>query len=171
MVAHCQAEARRIIWDLRDSDEITSSLSRALWDATSTDLQRETPLTTLDIQGDEIPISPGAVHHLVRIGQEAVANAVRHADSSTIQIELNFESDLLRLSIRDNGRGFHPSDNSARAGHFGIPVMEERARKLGGALHLTSSAGSGTEVVVTVDFRKIHQAAVGQQHSGRRIDA
>ncbi|CAN5761423.1 hypothetical protein BH10ACI4_BH10ACI4_10990 [soil metagenome] len=164
MVAHCQAEARRIIWDLRDSDEITNSLSRALLDATSTHRQRESPQTTLDIQGKEIPISPAAVHHLVCIGQEAVSNAIRHAGSSRIAIELRYESDLLRLTVRDDGRGFHASDHSARTGHFGIPVMEERARKLGGALHLTSSVMSGTEVAVTVSFHKIHQTGIQQQH-------
>ena len=98
MVAHCQAEARRIIWDLRDSDEITNSLSRALAEVTSTYRSRETPQTTLDIQGDEIPISPGAVHHLACIGQEAVTNAFHHAKPSSIHVQLAFESTSLRLS-------------------------------------------------------------------------
>ena len=163
MVAHCQAEARRIIWDLRDSDEITNSLSRALSDATNAYRERESPQTTLDIQGEEIAISPGAVHHLVRIGQEAVTNALRHAESSSIAIKLCYERDLLRLTVRDNGRGFQPADRFVRAGHFGIPVMEERARKLGGALHLTSSAAGGTEVAVTVSFDGI-VLPVSQQH-------
>ncbi len=163
MVAHCQAEARRIIWDLRDSDEITDSLSRALSSATNVYRERETPQTTLDIQGKEIAISPGAVHHLVRIGQEAVTNALQHAGSSSIAIELCYERDSLRLTVRDNGRGFQPADRSVRAGHFGIPVMEERARKLGGALHLTSSAAGGTEVEVTVSFDGI-VLPVSQQH-------
>ncbi len=163
MVAHCQAEARRIIWDLRDSDEITHSLSRALLNATNAYRERDSPQTTLDIQGEEIPISPGAVHHLVRIGQEAVTNALRHAGSSSIAIQLCYESDSLRLTVRDNGRGFQPADRSVRAGHFGIPVMEERARKLGGALHLTSSAAGGTEVAVTVSFDGI-VLPVSQQH-------
>lgn len=163
MVAHCQAEARRIIWDLRDSDEITNSLSRALTDMTSAYRARETPHTTLDIEGDEIPIAPVAVHHLACIGQEAVTNAFRHAKPSSIHVQLAFESTSLRLSVRDDGRGFHVSDRSLRTGHFGIAVMEERARKLGGSLHLTSSAASGTELVVTVSFHKIHQP-VRQQH-------
>ncbi len=157
MVAHCQAEARRIIWDLRDSDEITNSLAVALTGATSTYREREHPLTTLNIHGHEIPISPGAVHHLVCIGQEAVTNAIKHAQPSHIQIDLAYEEDLLRLTVRDDGRGFHLADRSARTGHFGIPVMEERARKLGGTLHLASSAGSGTELSVTVGFHHIHQ--------------
>lgn len=164
MVAHCQAEARRIIWDLRESDEITNSLSRALLDATSAQRERESPQTTLEVRGTEIPISPGAVHHLVCIGQEAVTNAIRHGRPSRIHIGLHYEEDLLRLTVRDDGRGFHVSDRSVRAGHFGIPVMEERARKLGGTLHLASSGVGGTEVSVTVSFHRIHQPAVQQQH-------
>jgi signal transduction histidine kinase len=163
MVAHCQAEARRIIWDLRNSDQITNILSHALKDAISSHRLRDSVQTTLEILGEEIPISPGAVHHLVCIGQEAVTNALRHASSSNIYVGLRYESELLSLIIRDDGCGFHLSDHAVRTGHFGIPVMEERARKLGGALKLTSSAESGTEVVVTVSFHKVHQPRV-QQH-------
>ncbi len=169
MTAHCQAEARRIIWDLRDSDEITNSLSLALANATSTYRERQSPVTTLDVQGKEIPISPGAVHHLVCIGQEAVTNAIRHAEPSSIRIKLSYEDELLRLTIRDDGRGFHLTDRAVRTGHFGIPVMEERARKLGGVLNLATTTGSGTEVSVTVSFHRIHQPTTQQHHIVRWI--
>jgi signal transduction histidine kinase len=163
MVAHCQAEARRIIWDLRDSEELTNLLSLALSRAITTHRLRDSIEATLDVHGNEIPIAPGAVHHLVCIGQEAVTNAMRHAEASTIQIALRYESDSLSLSIRDNGRGFQTSSAAIRTGHFGIPVMEERARKLGGILRLSSAEGSGTEVAVTVSFQTINQPA-SQQH-------
>lgn len=169
MVAHCQAEARRIIWDLRESDEITSSLSRALLDATSAHRERASPQTTLEVSGTEIPIAPSAVHHLVCIGQEAVTNAIRHGKPSCIHLALSYEDDVLRLSVRDDGQGFHVTDRSERTGHFGIPVMEERARKLGGTLHLASSATDGTEVSVTVSFQKIHLPHIQQQHIVRWI--
>ena len=164
MVAHCQAEARRIIWDLRNSDQITNVLSRALWDAISTHRLRDSVQTTLEVSGEEVPISPGAVHHLVCIGQEAVTNAIRHGESSNIRVGLRYESDLLSLTVRDDGHGFQLSDEAVRTGHFGIPVMEERARKLGGALRLTSSAEYGTEVAVTVKFEALHQPGTQQQH-------
>jgi signal transduction histidine kinase len=164
MVAHCQAEARRIIWDLRDSDELTDMLSLALSRAITTHRLRDTIDTTFELLGDEIPIAPGAVHHLVCIGQEAVTNAMRHADASIIKIALRYESDYLSLSIRDNGCGFQVSSNTIRTGHFGIPVMEERARKLGGVLRLTSTEGAGTEVAVTVSFQSINQPATQQHH-------
>jgi signal transduction histidine kinase len=164
MVAHCQAEARRIIWDLRDSDELTDILSQALSRSLSAHRLRESVSTTFDVEGEEIAIAPGAVHHLVCIGQEAVTNAMRHANPSKIVVGLRYDSDSLSLTIRDDGRGFQLSDTAARSGHFGIPVMQERARKLGGTLRLSSSAYSGTEVAVTVGFQTINKAAKQQQH-------
>jgi signal transduction histidine kinase len=125
---------------------------------------QEVVRTTLDVEGDEVPLAPGCVHHLVCIGQEAVSNAIRHAHPSSITIHLKYESDALSLSIRDDGRGFYASDRStSRRGHFGIPVMEERARKLGGTLRLQTSIGAGTEVTVRVSFNAMQQP-VNQEH-------
>ena len=164
MVAHCQAEARRIIWDLRNSDTITNTLSHALADAISTHRLRDTIEMALAVHGDEIPISPAAVHHLVCIGQEAVTNAIRHSGASAVQVSLRYGSDSLHLSVRDNGRGFQYSDCAVRTGHFGIAVMEERARKLGAALRMTTSTEHGTEVALTVSFQRIHQPTFQQHH-------
>ncbi len=159
MVSHCQAEARRIIWDLRDTEELTDNLSQALTRALATHQMRETIETTFEIYGEETLIAPAAVHHLVCIGQEAITNAVRHANATTIHVALRYGTDSLNLSVKDDGKGFHVSDASTRTGHFGIPVMQERARKLGGALRLTSSAQLGTEVAVTVSFQAIDRSS------------
>jgi signal transduction histidine kinase len=164
MVSHCQAEARRIIWDLRDSGEVTDVLSQALSRALSASHLQASIETTLDVEGDEVHLAPGCVHHLVCIGQEAVSNAIRHAQPSQIVVNLRYDSDSLSLSIRDNGHGFLPADRStSRRGHFGIPVMEERARKLGGSFRIQTSAGTGTEVLVKVAFNAMQQP-VNQQH-------
>lgn len=165
MVAHCQAEARRIIWDLRDTDEVTNVLSQALSRTLEANHLRESIKTTLEVEGDEVPLAPGCVHHLVCIGQEAVSNAIRHAQPSRIIIHLRYERDSLSLSIRDDGIGFYASDRvMSRRGHFGIPVMEERARKLGGTLRLQTSIGGGTEVTVKVSFNAMNQPVNHQEH-------
>jgi signal transduction histidine kinase len=169
MVSHCQAEARRIIWDLRDSDEVTNILSVALARALRAHRLRDTVETTFEVEGEEAPLPPNAVHHLVCIGQEAVTNAIRHARSSKIKVRLRYEADSLSLSVRDNGCGFLPSDSATRAGHFGIPVMEERARKLGGTLRFNTSMGSGTEVAVTVPFQTTTDTVKQQHHIVRWI--
>lgn len=164
MVSHCQAEARRIIWDLRDTDEITSVLSQALARTLSANHLRESISTVLDVEGDELPLPPGCVHHLVCIGQEAITNAVRHADPTNITVHLQYESDALCLSIHDDGRGFQSSDRSAsKHGHFGIPVMEERTRKLGGTFRLQTTVGCGTEIMVRVPFNAM-QLPINQEH-------
>lgn len=164
MVAHCQAEARRIIWDLRDSDEVTNVLSQALSRTLESNPLRESIETTLDVEGEEVPLAPGCVHHLVCIGQEAVSNAIRHAQPTRIIIHLKYDVDSLSLSIRDDGIGFYASDRqTSRRGHFGIPVMEERARKLGGTLRLQTSIDGGTEVTVKVSFNALNRP-INQEH-------
>jgi ligand-binding sensor domain-containing protein/signal transduction histidine kinase len=170
MVSHCQAEARRIIWDLRETDEVTNILSQALSRALAANPLREGIQTTLEVQGDELPLAPGCVHHLVCIGQEAVSNAVRHAKPSHILILLKYDADALSIHIHDDGHGFQSSEmNGSRRGHFGIPVMEERARKLGGTMRLQTSAETGTEVTVRVSFNAMSQPLHQEQRILRRI--
>lgn len=164
MVTHCQADARRIIWDLRDSDEITDILSQALSRALNFSSMRENPEIDFAVEGEEIPIAPTAVHHLVCIGQEAVTNAIRHSGCSIVRVQLKYDSDCLNLAVRDNGRGFQIPDPGVRNGHFGIQVMQERSRKLGGTFRIQTALGSGTEVGLKVGFRTIHPLSDQQQH-------
>jgi signal transduction histidine kinase len=164
MVTHCQADARRIIWDLRDSDEITNVLSQALSRALNINSMRENPEIDFTVEGEEIPIAPTAVHHLVCIGQEAVTNAIRHSGCSIVHVRVKYDSDCLNIAVCDNGHGFQVPDPAVRNGHFGIPVMQERSRKLGGTFRIQTSPGSGTEVSLKVGFRTIHPLSDQQQH-------
>jgi ligand-binding sensor domain-containing protein/signal transduction histidine kinase len=161
MVAHCQAEARRIIWDLRDTGDMTNILSHALSRSLSAQEPGDSPVVTFRVEGPEVPLAPAYVHHLVCIGQEAVSNAMRHASPSHIAVHLRYEEDSLNLTVRDDGSGFR--GDSARVGHFGIPVMEERARKVGGVLRLQSSHDEGTEVSVNVTFNALQNVSKQQQ--------
>jgi signal transduction histidine kinase len=89
--------------------------------------------------------------HLLRIAQEAVTNALKHAAASRIGVKLHMEERNLHLRIKDNGRGFDQQDVfSSQTGHFGVIGMRERAERLGGELRLASNPGEGTEVEVTV---------------------
>jgi ligand-binding sensor domain-containing protein/signal transduction histidine kinase len=154
MVRHCQTEARRILWDLRDNEEATGPLSSALSNALTPLSAKEGVDMQLQVEGHEVVLAPVCVHHLVRIGQEAVTNALRHAVPNSIFVHLQYHSDWLSLSVKDDGCGFRAADKMAALhGHFGIPVMEERARKLGGSLRVETSAGHGTEILVHVPFQ------------------
>ncbi len=166
MVSHCQDEARRIIWDLRETEEITGKLSQALARPLALNRSRKSVRIDLDVQGTEIALAPGCVHHLVCIVQEAVTNALRHGNPSRISVRLQYEGSALCLTVRDDGGGFHPSDKeTAQHGHFGIAVMQERARKVGGVFGIQALAGRGTEVTVRTYYDAIRRPA----QSGRQV--
>jgi len=140
---------------------MTNILSHALSSTLSAQEPGDSPIVTFRVEGQEVPLAPAYVHHLVCIGQEAVSNAMRHASPSHIAVHLRYEVDSLNLTIRDDGSGFR--GDTAKVGHFGIPVMEERARKVGGVLRLQSSHDEGTEVSVNVSFNSLQDVTQQQQ--------
>jgi signal transduction histidine kinase len=107
--------------------------------------------TQFQVRGAFRPLSPQVENNLLRIGQEAINNAVRHARAQTVRVHLAFDTDSVQLSVHDDGRGFDPRPrDSGSAGHFGLVGMRERADEMGGAFTIKSGAGEGTEVSVTV---------------------
>lgn len=95
---------------------------------------------------------PGPVeHNLLRIAQEAITNALKHADPGTIAIALSYNPEAVSLRIQDDGCGFEANGPAAaKLGHFGLIGVRERARKMGAQLDLTSRPGQGTTIKVTV---------------------
>jgi signal transduction histidine kinase len=89
--------------------------------------------------------------HLYRIAQEAVNNAVKHADAKKITVALNQSEDSLRLTIADDGKGMNAS--LPNAGGMGLDSMRYRARILGGELKIDSRLGEGTIVSCQVPNR------------------
>jgi signal transduction histidine kinase len=90
---------------------------------------------------------------LFRIAQEALTNVVQHAQASTVDLVLDFTPDEVLLTVEDNGVGFSVPDRPeglARAGHFGLVGMRERAALVGARLTLASQPGAGTRVAVHV---------------------
>lgn len=81
----------------------------------------------------------------LRVFQEALANVRKHAAARTVEASLGYEPEALRLSVRDDGRGFDPT--APRDG-FGIDGMSSRVREAGGTFDLASAAGEGTRLVV-----------------------
>jgi signal transduction histidine kinase/ligand-binding sensor domain-containing protein len=89
---------------------------------------------------------------LHRIGREALYNSFRHSGAGRIEVELDCGPAKLTLKIADDGIGIDDQVFCAglRAGHWGLPGMQERARKIGGELRILSRKGEGTEIEVTV---------------------
>jgi len=90
--------------------------------------------------------------HLYRIAQEAVANAIRHAQARRIVIQLTQEGDQVRLEIRDDGPGVWQPEEQSGAG-MGLRIMRNRAELIGAQLQIESREGCGTRVVCTVHGR------------------
>lgn len=151
LVRHGIAEARRYVWDLRSQALDTNDLPAALSD-TARRLTTETGVSAkVEVSGTFRPLSPLIEGNLLRIGQEAINNAVRHAQARNILINLKFDARRVQLSVRDDGLGFDyqiPQNGDGK--HFGLLGMKERAEQIGGTLKIDSRANEGTEVVIDV---------------------
>ena len=84
---------------------------------------------------------------LYRIAQEALNNALKHADATAVTIRLNSDGKLVELEITDDGHGFDPEIVSLG---IGLDSMKERAERLGGVFNIISSSGKGTSIKVTL---------------------
>ncbi len=102
-------------------------------------------------EGRRRPLNPVIRDEVYRVGREALANAVRHAGAKNIELELEYGSSSLRLMVRDDGRGIDPGVvRSGSDGHWGLPGMRERAERIGARFKVSTRAGAGTEVELTV---------------------
>jgi signal transduction histidine kinase len=156
------SEARHAVWAMRAPVPAGLPVGAGLGDRlerAARDLVGATPVK-LDfaVAGEPRPLPPDAAEELERIGREAVSNAVRHAAPARIAVSLVYLPDVVRLTVRDDGRGFAGSGEDAAAaaagdGHFGLVGMRERAARLGARLAITSAPGAGTTVVVVLPRR------------------
>jgi signal transduction histidine kinase len=97
------------------------------------------------------PVRAGdADGEVLRIAQEALNNALRHAAAERVELRLQGRDGRLTLTVADNGVGFDPDAPGLRARHLGLTSMEERARALGGTLAVVSRPGDGTTVTLEV---------------------
>jgi Domain of Unknown Function (DUF1080)/Histidine kinase len=101
------------------------------------------------LTGTERKIPLSVSDTLLRIGQEAVANAVRHGQPDALQLAIDYENTALQLTVRDNGRGFNPANGSAG---FGIRGMKNRADSISADLEILSTPGEGAAVQVRVSI-------------------
>lgn len=103
----------------------------------------------LRIIGQPRALPPRVENHLLGIGTEAMTNAVKHGRADAIHVELDFRSAEVALRIEDNGAGFDADHQLEQpSGCFGLLGMRERAREVGGRIHIRSQPGHGTEISV-----------------------
>ncbi|MBS1850281.1 MAG: hypothetical protein JST79_05170 [Acidobacteria bacterium] len=155
MSRHSMGAARRSVWDLRchllENGDLVSALSQAV-----------SPMAVPGVVDIEMQVKgtpqklPGPMEmNLLRIGQEAVANAVKHAHARRILVDLEYRENDVGLCVSDDGRGFVLNDPAFMGnGHFGLVDMRERAQSMSCGLRIESTLGSGTRVELQVPLGK-----------------
>ena len=102
---------------------------------------------------DDLPrLKPNVENALFRIAQEALANARKHSGAAAIALSLEADERSVHLLVRDDGAGFEgaPDETPSRPPHWGLSIMKERARGVGGQCRIVSAVGAGTQVIVEV---------------------
>jgi signal transduction histidine kinase len=145
LVRHSHEEARRSIATLRtedlESEDILSALSRCASHMT----QFGTVRLVTEKVGDQRSIPLRVADTLFRIGQEAIANAVRHGTPTELGIQLTYKESAISLEVKDNGIGFITGNGFQG---FGIRGMRRRAQSISASLQLLSEPGLGTRIMV-----------------------
>jgi signal transduction histidine kinase len=103
------------------------------------------------------PLSSSVCGQARRIVLEAVTNAVRHAQASTIEVELSCTLSVVTVAVRDDGRGF-VVEQTGDEGGFGLRGMKKRASRISAELSVRSVLGSGTEVRLTIPTLSVRAA-------------
>ena len=101
---------------------------------------------SVEVIGDERAVAESTAHALLRVAQEALLNANKHADAPARKLTLTFFDDAVGVDIADNGVGFDPDLRDPSAAGYGLRAMAWRVENLGGVFTLESAAGAGTVV-------------------------
>ena len=149
MLLSCRTELRRCLWDLRGD---------TLEEADFTEAIRKTlaPVaigveTIIRFNVPRQQLNDTTAHAILCIVRELVTNAIRHGKAKTIRIAGESHDGTLSFSVRDDGRGFDPSNcNGPAEGHFGLEGIRERIKRLDGTFSLSAEPSKGTRAEVTL---------------------
>lgn len=107
---------------------------------------------SITVTGAERRLEPYLEVMVFRAVQELLGNASRHSQATIIKVLIDLGSDLIRVSVDDNGKGFDP-EILKQSSNLGLKLIRERSEMLGGSFEIDSSAGSGTRISFSVSAR------------------
>jgi signal transduction histidine kinase len=145
------ADARESIWNMRsqilEQCDLAGALERILHQMTD----GTSIAPHIKVTGERRRLPPVLENNLLRIGQEAITNATKHAHPKRLDVTLAFQGRNIRLEVQDDGVGFDQTQPvSAERRSFGLVGMKERAELLGGVFEVATQPGGGTRVMVSV---------------------
>jgi two-component system nitrate/nitrite sensor histidine kinase NarX len=105
--------------------------------------------TSLNLQGQGMPLSPDLQIQALHIIQEALSNVRKHARASQIWLDVQ-QQPSWRFEVRDDGVGFTPENDQLDETHVGLRIMSERAQRIGAQLDVISTPGHGSSVILTL---------------------
>lgn len=151
---HVIDEARHILSGLRSSAIESMSLDQALSCLRDEFAVSDGVRFRVFVTGQPKSLAPAIQEQIYLIGREALINALRHSEATSIEAEVEYRRCWLRILVRDNGRGIDPK--AVRSGlhaHWGLVGMRERAAGIGAELRISSRLGGGTEVEIRIPAR------------------
>ena len=154
----CLREARQSVWDIRSPESHTIDLAAELTESGKQFTSGKPTCFQLAVLGEPVSIAPDVRQQLLRIGREAISNAVQHAHASHIDVRLAYADDAFRLHIADDGGGFDVADAERLTNHFGLATMRERAERIRAQITIHSRIAHGTSIDVVVPRKKEHNA-------------
>jgi signal transduction histidine kinase/ligand-binding sensor domain-containing protein len=136
-----------IVWAINPAKDHLSDLTQRMRRLAADSFTASNTAFTLELPSSEQEIALGANvrREVFLIFKEAVTNVIKHARCSEAAVTLAIDEGVLRLEIRDNGRGFDPARQTD--GH-GLASLRSRAAALGGSLTIVSTPGAGTAVTL-----------------------
>ena len=148
----CMAEARRSLVGLRSRqlERTGTGLGTAIEESIRPMVESRGLRLNMKMTASPESLTRDIEYNLMRIAQEAVANAVKHSSCQAIEVALITTSQEVELSVADDGVGFDSAESSLRMGHYGIVGMEERANQIGAKFHLETRLGKGTTIRVVL---------------------
>ncbi|WP_431039292.1 sensor histidine kinase [Streptomyces sp. P6-2-1] len=153
LARHGLGEARRSVQDLAPAALEHDGLCEALTKTVRSWAARTGIEAVCTVTGTPVPLRGDMEATLLRITEEALANAARHSGAARLGVTLSFMDTELALDVRDDGKGFDPSGpprGPDHTGGYGLAAMRSRAERLGGTLAVESEPGGGTAISARV---------------------
>ena len=150
LVRTSMVEVRSFIRNLRTQTQQDGDLASALEELLRTATEGTSIEAKIHAQGPARKLPSAVEAQIIRITQEAIANAVRHSGGNRISVSLHYSSSELAVTITDNGSGFDHAADWSEGLHFGLLGMKERAGLIGSTLAIEAPRNRGTTVVLRV---------------------